>query len=263
MALRAILLAAGRGERLRPYTEDRPKCTVELGGMRLIDRHISTLRARGIDDIVIVTGYKAEAFDTLAVKQVHNSDWANTNMVESLFCAASEFTDDMIIAYADIVYEPRVLDALLTSQHGISVTVDRQWRRYWELRFADPLSDAESLRLDERGCIVDIGESVEDIDAIEAQFIGLMRFQGAGVDALHSAYAQLGKVGRPWLSRRPVAGAYTTDLLMEMIHRGDNVFATPIDSGWLEIDTVEDLETANAMIENGTMASFYNSSPTP
>ena len=178
----------------------------------------------------------------------HNPDWATTNMVESLFCAEDLFHDDVIVAYADIVYEPRVIDALIASPHEVSVIVDRAWRDYWATRFDDPLADAESLRLDERGCIVDIGNKIEDIDRIEAQYIGLTRFRGAGIDALRAARAAWRTKRRPWMERRPVEKAYMTDLLMELILRNVAVHAVPVDGGWIEVDTPRDLELASSLL---------------
>ena len=55
--MRAILLGAGQGTRLRPLTDDRPKCMVEVGGRPLLDWQIRALRAAGVDDIVLVRGY--------------------------------------------------------------------------------------------------------------------------------------------------------------------------------------------------------------
>ena len=174
--MRALILAAGRGSRLHPYTDTTPKCMTEIAGIPLIERQITTLRACGITDIVIVTGYLADHLKLPGTRQIHNPRWMETNMVESLFCAVEEFTDDPIVSYSDIVYERRVLEALLGSQSNISVAVDTNWRAYWEFRFEDPLSDAESLRLDAEGRIIDIGLPVDNIDDIEAQYMGLMRF---------------------------------------------------------------------------------------
>ena len=246
--MRAVILAAGRGSRLHPYTEHCPKCLTELGGQTLIGRQLDTLRQAGIADIVIATGYRSEMLALPGTRQVHNPRWDSTNMVESLFCAEAEFTEDLIVAYADIVYEPRVLAALLASDHEISVVVDRNWRTYWQHRFADPLSDAESLSMDSRQCITDIGKPVSDIETIEAQYMGLMRFQGAGVDALLAARANLDTI----------ANAYMTDLLMEMILMGRDLHAVPVDGGWLEIDTVDDYEKAAAMITDGSIRRFFD-----
>ena len=256
--MRAIILAAGRGTRLHPYTQDGPKCLVELGGISLIERQIATLKGAGINDIVVVTGYRSDLLQISGTRTVHNDAWDSTNMVESLFAAEDDFGDDLIVAYADIVYEPRVIDALLDSPHDISVVVDTDWRRYWEHRFADPLSDAESLSMDDAGRITDIGDPVSDIATVQAQYIGLMRFRDDGVRALRRARNELGAVQRAWMEKRSIEKAYMTDLLMEMIQRGDAVFAVQVGGGWMEFDTVSDYESALSMIEDGSITQFFD-----
>ena len=251
--MRAIILAAGRGSRLGA---DRPKGLVDLAGTPIIDRQIAVMRGAGIKDIVIVTGYRAELLARRGITTRHNAAWESTNMVESLFCAEDAFGDDVIVAYADIVYEPRVIAALVVSPHEVSVIVDRAWHPYWAARFDDPLADAESLRLDAAGRILDIGNKVARIDEIQAQYIGLTRFRGQGVAALRVARAAWDTTRRPWMERRPVAKAYMTDLLMELILRGISVYAVPVDGGWLEIDTPHDLELATALFAGGGPATL-------
>ena len=255
MTATAIILAAGRGSRLHPYTESCPKCLTELGGRTLLNYQIGTLRTCGITNIVIVTGYLGEMLENPGWDCVENPLWAETNMVESLFSAESKFTSDMIVAYSDIVYEPRVLQALLNSQTDISVIVDRQWRALWEQRFADPLSDAETLRIDQNGDILEIGQRPESYDQIEAQYIGLMRFKGLGVTALRKGYAALRDAD---LSGRTAAQAYMTDLLSELISANHRLRAVPVDSGWLEVDTVEDYELYAAKLADGTISEFFD-----
>ena len=63
--MKAIILAAGQGTRLRPYTDERPKCLVELGGKALLDHQIASLRAAGIDDICVATGYRSDLIDAM------------------------------------------------------------------------------------------------------------------------------------------------------------------------------------------------------
>ena len=256
--MKAIILAAGRGSRLHPYTENTPKCLTELAGETLISRQIKTLRASGIHEIVIVTGFMAHKLVLPDTKQVFNPFWATTNMVESLFCAKEFFDDDIFVSYSDIIYESRNLNALIASPHDVSVLVDRQWRVYWEHRFKDPLSDAESLIMDDEGCILDIGQKVANIDSIEAQYMGLMRFQNGGVQALEKAWNSLFAVRREWMEMRRVKEAYMTDLLMEMIFLRIPVHAVMIDGGWLEIDTVSDYEYAISMIADGSISRFYH-----
>ena len=256
--MKAIILAAGRGSRLHPYTADCPKCLTELAGTALIDWQIAALRHVGVDDIVIVTGFMAERLALPGTRQVQNADWADTNMVESLFCARDEFEEGMVVSYSDIVYEPRMLEALNAASHDVAVVVDRRWRDLWEFRFDDPLSDAESLKMDRSGQINDIGNPVKDIDTIEAQYTGLMKFSGKGIEALDAARASWNDADRDWMAKRPVRKAYMTDLLMEMILLGKPVHAVPVDGGWLEIDTVSDYERVQELVSQGTIGRFFD-----
>lgn len=242
--MRAIILAAGRGSRLGNMSEDSPKCRVDLAGVPMIERQIATYRSAGIADITLVTGYKAEMLRFDGVLNAHNPDWADTNMVATLFCAEQGFGDDVIVSYGDIVYEKRVIQALIAAPEDVSVVIDRQWRPYWEARFEDPLDDAESLRLDMTGNITEIGGTADRIEDIQGQYIGLMRFRGEGVDLLRDTGSSLDRFPREWMTRRPVTKAYMTDLLMEMILRGHTLSAVPVDGGWLEIDTPDDYDLA-------------------
>lgn len=221
--------------------------------MTLLERQIRTLKRAGIEDVVIVTGYRGEMLALPGTRQVRNERWDSTNMIESLFAAEPEFGDDLVVSYSDISFEPEILDTLLQSQHDISVVVDLDWKPYWECRFEDPLSDAESLRLDNNRLITEIGNPVSEISEIEAQYIGLLRFRGGGVDALKKARAGLGLTGRPWMQARTVDNAYMTDLLMELILTGVPVHGVPVNGGWLEIDTPRDLDVARRMIRNGAI----------
>jgi len=85
--MRAIILAAGQGTRLAPHTNDRPKCLVELAGQSMLSRQLAVLGELGIDDIVLVGGYRSDQLAGFGHKVVRNQDFATTNMVHSLFCA--------------------------------------------------------------------------------------------------------------------------------------------------------------------------------
>ncbi len=76
-----------------------------------------------------------------------------------------------MICYGDIVYEARVLAALLNVDAPVTVVIDRQWRRYWELRLDDPLTDAETLKLGPGGRLLELGKKPKTFDDIEGQYI--------------------------------------------------------------------------------------------
>lgn len=237
--MKAIILAAGEGTRLRPYTVDRPKCLVEIDGKNLLDRQLAVLRSRRVEEIVLIGGYRGEMLQNKATRLYLNPRFAETNMVSTLFCAEEELVGDVLISYGDIVYSGTILDSLMASQADIAVAVDVEWESYWRSRSDDPLSDAETLRLSEDGSILELGQRPESLEEIEGQYMGLMKFTGKGLIQLKALYRTALKEGM--LGPRPVEKAYMTDLLQALIDDGVRVDAVQVRGAWVEVDTVEDL----------------------
>ena len=160
-----IILAAGQGTRLRPLTNNKPKCLVELAGKPLLDHQLEVLCAAGVGDIHVVAGYRADKLDRPDFTRHINERYADTNMVSTLFVAESVMTgdSDLIISYGDIVYEPRVLSALCMVDAPISLVVDREWRRYWAARMDNPLSDAETGQLTDGNRVKGLGKKPKEI----------------------------------------------------------------------------------------------------
>ena len=101
--MRAIILAAGRGSRLKDLTKNKPKSFLKIKNRRMIDYQIEGLKKNGIKDIAAVVGYKKEMFRKLKIKLFNNKNWESTNMVYSLFKANSWLSKyDCIICYGDI-----------------------------------------------------------------------------------------------------------------------------------------------------------------
>ena len=173
--MNAIILAAGEGKRLRPITNDKPKSLVKLFGKTLLEWQLSIFQKCGIDDICVVTGYNSQLINYPGLDYIKNNNFMNTNMMESLFCASEKFKESTIVSYADIIFEEKVLRALIESDEDFSIIIDKNWKEYWELRFEDPIKDAESLKIDNDGFITNIGKKVNAVGEIEGQYIGLMK----------------------------------------------------------------------------------------
>ena len=105
-----------------------------------------------------------------------NPEFESTNMVYSLWCARQHFEGGFVLSYGDIVYRPEVLDAVLAGHGPVDVAVDLAWAGYWGQRFADPLSDAETMRLTRDGRIESLGQRPRSLGEIQGQYIGLSRF---------------------------------------------------------------------------------------
>jgi L-glutamine-phosphate cytidylyltransferase len=251
--MRLIILAAGQGTRLRPLTDHCPKCLVPLNGTPLLDYQIQAAQEVGIQDIIVVGGYLAEQLQRPGVRVVVNPDYEKTNMVYSLFCAEPFFGDAFILSYGDIVYSPSVLDQLLHNTTETTVVVDKDWQTYWSLRFEDPLSDAESLSIDAQGHIESIGQQEDNIEKIQAQYIGLMAFRNAGIDALKHTSDTAKKEKKTFHDTRSYNQLYMTDLLQGMIDLCYVLHPMSINGKWVEIDSLKDLKIAETQQQEGRL----------
>jgi choline kinase/gamma-glutamyl-gamma-aminobutyrate hydrolase PuuD/phosphohistidine swiveling domain-containing protein len=242
----AIVLCAGQGTRLRPLTDAIPKCMVKYKGRAIIDYMLSVFSYHGVEDITLVTGYKANELRRPGVKYIHNTDYGSSNMVKSLFCALDTFTDatkDLIVSYSDIIYTQDVLRTLLSSKpddSDIMVVIDKQWLSLWQRRMEDPLLDAETLKVDADGYIKEIGKKPRHYDDVEGQYIGLMKFTAAGVHALMCFFRSL-DTNRMY-DGKSIENMYMTTLLQLMIDSGIKIRPVFINGGWTEIDCQEDLK---------------------
>lgn len=110
--MNAIILAAGMGTRLRPLTNDRPKCLVSVNGVPIVERQIQFLKEKGIDDITLISGYKAEALEYLKDKYgvdiIFNDRYDTCNNINSLYIVRDRFHDTYILE-GDVYMEKNVL----------------------------------------------------------------------------------------------------------------------------------------------------------
>lgn len=256
--MKVIILAAGQGTRLRPLTDNMPKCMVEVKGKSLVKRQLETMSACGIapEDIFIVCGYKQEVLKAhlagSGVNFIVNEEFASTNMVCSLMCAKEIMGEDAVVSYGDILYTPEVLNALLASDKPISVVIDDEWQSYWMKRGEDWFSDAETLKLDAARGIVEIGQKPKSLDDVQSQYIGLMRYRGEGISkvvGLCERAKTMSEAGQPlWGSPRDYSHMYMTDMLQALIAEDNMLSPVHIKRGWYEIDDPADLALVESQI---------------
>ena len=179
--MKAVILAAGRGNRMKALTDECPKCLVELRGKALLDWQLKALREAGISEIAMVTGYKRELLSNRELMEFHNQRWAETNMVSSLACAQEWLlSEPCIVSYSDIFYEASAVESLMMSTASLAVTYDPHWLKLWEKRFGDPLIDAETFRLNSDKTLAEIGNKPKSLQVVEGQYMGLLRFTPDG-----------------------------------------------------------------------------------
>ena len=243
--MKAIILAAGRGERLGEAAGGRPKCLLQFGGKTLLQRHIEHLNGLGAERIIIVTGYRhraieaalAEADSAAPVETIVNPDYEAGSVV-SLHCACEHLGDntDSLLMDADVLYEPAILGRLFTTRYGNCFLLDREFEPGDEpvklcVSGATPV---EFRKQPDAGIAWDFqGESV-----------GFFRFD-AGV------CRRLALKARSYLDNNRREEPYEEvirDLLMEtpqLFH-----FEDITGQAWIEIDFPADVERAAEMYEN-------------
>jgi len=254
---KAIILAAGQGTRLRPLTNDRPKCLVSLIGKPLLLRQVETLNRQGVNDIHIATGYRADQIEKLGFNTSFNDKYDKTNMVESLFSAVEYIKsckEDLIIAYGDIIYSDINLNKLLNSDDEINLMIDQKWRDLWSLRLENPLEDAETLLINEEGLITEIGKKPENYSQIQGQYTGLIKIRADKIEGFISFYNSLER--EAIYDGNNFENMYMTSFLQLLINDSWSVKATNVESGWLEIDTTEDLMVYESMAKSGKLSDF-------
>ena len=257
---KAVIIAAGSGKSLLPLTEDRPKCMLDIKGRTILERQIETLRACGVQDIVVVRGYKKEVVTAPGVRFYDNDRYDETGELASLFAAEGELTGPLLFLYSDILFEQAVLEKLLRAEADCAIVVDRAWvdQRERMLPLGKPLDlvitknapqgGLRSLPATGDDTLLAVGQRIRPEQAT-GEFIGLARFSERGAQLAREAYHErrAAAAGRFHEADSLEQGAFT-DLLQDLVERGHAVACVDVYKGWLEIDTFEDYQRAWAEI---------------
>jgi choline kinase len=238
----AVILVAGLGARLRPLTDDRPKALMDLGGETILGRALRLLSAHGIERVVLATGYREDAVRDAVVclglncEFVRNPAYDSTqNSVSLAACAHALQGRAFFKLDGDVVFQPDVLERLDESSAELSVAVDRS-------RVAD--EEAMKVRLGGGPSSHVIGAFGKAISLTESggESIGIERLSARAGSVLFEALAENVQRGR--------LDAYYEDVYSELIGQG-KIVAHAVDVGdlpWTEVDTLEDLQRARALV---------------
>lgn len=237
---RGIVLAASRGEGFASLTDDRPKVMLPIAGKPLLRHLVDKLKKRGVDDITVVAGYKAEAIDVQGIKVLVNEAHASTGELASLDRARPEFSDDMVVIYGDVLFRSYILRDLVESDAAVMVVVDSN----------RPTSDvvtgdfAYCSEPDDRSTW---GQAVQleriaptptfDGRAADGRWIGMVRFKGEGRAWLTASLEALRQRG-------DFAQLGLPDVLNHLVAAGKPVHVWYVHGHWLDVNSVQDLENA-------------------
>jgi choline kinase len=230
---KAIILAAGAGNRLRPLTADRPKCLLEVGGRTILDRQLHDLRQCGVTDVIVVVGYCSDQIRNRygdGLRYITNERYEQTNSLFSLWLAREELVSGALILNSDVLAPRRLFERLLTSPAPDAILV--------ELGSAFEPEDMK-VRLNGRR-VVDFGKDLPK-EQSHAHNVGVAKFSIDGGRHLRECLERLITMGHEndW-----APGAFR-----EFATRWPLIAVDTDGLPWIEIDFVEDLTRARVDIE--------------
>jgi choline kinase len=195
--MRAVILAAGRGRRLRDVTADGNKCLVPIGGSTLLERQIRSLRACGIDELTVVTGFRADDVRRACgagVSFVVNDRFDETNSLYSLWLARELITDGLVVLNGDVLFHRQLLRDLLTSCDEDALLM--------AARRGDAYSDEEMKVRVRAGCVAAIAKTLDPAET-DGENVGIAKFGADGARVLVQALERIVAGGgeREWLPR--------------------------------------------------------------
>jgi choline kinase len=229
--MRAVILAAGSGSRLRPVVGPLPKCLASIGGQPLIQWQVQHLRAQAVTPITLVLGYRRDLIEEVCgpdVEVVYNSQYATTNSLYSLWLARNLLSEGFVVLNSDVLFHPHLLTRLLMSPHEDALLMAA---RESGTRYSD-----EEMKVHVRdGCVAAIDKALPAASS-DGENVGIVKFGTEGAAVLLKEANRLIEQGavRDWLPRAFHAFCQTRPL--HVIETG----SLP----WIEIDFPADYARA-------------------
>ena len=242
--MKAIIIAAGPGSRLKEFTEQVPKCLVKVNGKTILGHQLEAIRRNGISDISLIKGYKKEQVQVPDIKYYINDNFMNNNILISLMHAEKEMDDDFLAIYSDITFDAQIVKKLIETEGDIVLVVDTSWKNHYEGRIEHPIEEAEKVIFDQYKHIVEIGKDLQNIDRVNGEFIGMMKCtrDGARVFTDYFLKAKEESGEGPFIRASNIRNAYITDFIQYLTDQKIKIPCCLIEGGWQEYDTTEDLQ---------------------
>ena len=182
--MKAIVLAAGIGQRLQPLTNNLPKCLLEVGGKPILDYYFAAFAKCGVDEVVYVVGHQAEKIKKrlgsnylgVNVRYVQNPVYKTSGSAYSVSLAKDEFTKEpFIISDGDMLFPPELLRAIIDAKPANIMMVENDPSKF---------SEEPVLVLAEKGVVTAAAKKLIDNSKLVGECIGLFKFGGKAPEAL-------------------------------------------------------------------------------
>jgi choline kinase len=240
---KAVILAAGVGSRIRPLTDDCPKSLLSVSGMPILKRMIRNCLNCGISEFVVVLGYLEEriksfvydAFPELQVTFIVNDKYGETNTGYSLMLAEQALDGTGFIKFdADVVFDSEILRRLISCEFESALCIDR-----------DIQLDAEEVKVivDDQLRVLQVSKTIDPNTAL-GESIGIEKISAETARLLFAELTQM-------MTHDAHLQDYYEAAYEQLMAQGTRFHALDITGlDWTEIDSHDDLSTANKMFKN-------------
>lgn len=245
--MKAIILAAGKGGRLAPYTDSRPKCLVQVDGKAILDYQLEALEAAGVEDVVIVTGYRKEMVAEHLKNRgcpeftlIENERYGETNTAYSLWLARHEMTDDFFYLNGDVLIHPEIIRRLAGSTAPEVLAMERKTCGEEEVK-----ATLDGVR------VTALSKTVPPSEAY-GEFIGIAKFSRRFAPSFRAALEEV-------IEEDKLFTVYFEAALERLLEHHTLTAVDITDLPAIEIDFPEDLTRA----ENEVLSLFPKKNPLP
>ncbi len=238
--MKGIILSAGQGKRLLPLTKDRPKCLLRIGGLTVLEWQLRMLATAGVDEVVVVVGFGADAVERqladltpagMRARTLFNELYDRADNLVSCAVAAPEMGEDFLLMNGDTLADPAILTRLLASpRKPVAMAVARK-AEY----------DADDMKVSCAGArVIRVGKDLAAEDT-HGEAIGFSLYRGRGPELFTEALADI--LREPEGTRRWYLSAVNL-----LAARGQVHTVAVEGAGWAEIDYPHDLPRAQALV---------------
>lgn len=237
--MKAILLSAGQGSRLLPLTAERPKCTLEVGGRPLLEWQLHALADNGIEEVVVVTGFRAAQVEAIArrfrrlrVRTLFNPFYAVSDNLATCWLAREEMIPPFLIVNGDTLFEAATLRALLDGRNGADITLACDRKSSYDEDDMKVVTDGPRL--------LRVGKKLE-LARVNGESIGMMVFNEAGAARFRARLEEI-------MRRDEGKARWYLSAIDELAQEGGVEACSIHGHGWCEVDDRADLAHADTVV---------------
>ena len=236
--MKALILAAGVGQRMMPLTKDKAKCMLEVGQKTILERMLGALSKNKIHDVYLVVGHQGDQiqatfgnqWDSVKLHYLQNDRYQEGSVLS--LCAARDVLkdDDFLVMDADVIFDPILLKKLIHSSHANAVLLDGDFQ-----------DTGEEMKLGVcQGKVIEISKQMEKRYELVGEGVGFYKIGRDFADSLMQRCTAFVKEDKVQAAYEDVINAWCKD--QELGYELVNKLA------WIEMDFQEDLAKAEREI---------------